>query len=143
MILGSLREQLCYPGDHARYSDDQLRHVLDQVRLEKLAQRYPDLDVKQDWTRVLSLGEQQRLAFGRLLLHSPKMVVLDEATSAVDVPTEQHLYQMLLDRELAVVSVGHRNSLIPFHENVLRLRGGGHWELLPMSNYISICQTSL
>ncbi|MFM7464707.1 MAG: ABC transporter ATP-binding protein/permease [Cyanobium sp.] len=143
MILGSLREQLCYPGDHAVYSDDQLRHILGQVRLEKLAQRYPDLDVKQDWTRVLSLGEQQRLAFGRLLLHSPKMVVLDEATSAVDVPTEQHLYQMLLDRELAVVSVGHRNSLIPFHENVLRLRGGGQWELLPMSNYISTCNPSL
>jgi len=77
-----------------------------------------------------------------LLLHSPKMVVLDEATSAVDVATEEHLYQMLLDRELAVVSVGHRNSLIPFHENVLRLRGGGQWELLPMSNYISLCRTS-
>ncbi|MEB3333130.1 MAG: ABC transporter ATP-binding protein/permease [Synechococcaceae cyanobacterium] len=143
MILGSLREQLCYPGDDARYSNDQLRHILQQVRLEKLAQRYPDLDVKQDWTRVLSLGEQQRLAFGRLLLHSPKMVVLDEATSAVDVPTEEHLYQMLLDRELAVVSVGHRNSLIPFHENVLRIRGGGQWELLPMSNYISTYNPSL
>jgi len=143
MILGSLREQLCYPGEHARYTDEQLRHVLSQVRLDKMVQRYPDLDIKQDWTRVLSLGEQQRLAFGRLLLHSPKIVVLDEATSAVDVSTEQHLYQMLLDRDLAVISVGHRNSLIPFHDQVLSLRGGGKWELLPTSNYISSISTSL
>ena len=71
MALGSLREQLCYPPDQARFSDDQLRHVLDEVILGKLLQRYPDLDIKQDWPRILSLGEQQRLAFGRLLLNAP------------------------------------------------------------------------
>ena len=76
MALGSLREQLCYPLDQARFSDEQLRAVLDQVMLGKLLQRYPDLDIKQDWPRLLSLGEQQRLAFARLLLNSPKVVVL-------------------------------------------------------------------
>ena len=91
MALGSLREQLCYPLDQARFSDEQLRAVLDQVMLGKLLQRYPDLDIKQDWPRLLSLGEQQRLAFARLLLNSPKVVVLDEATSALDVETESSL----------------------------------------------------
>ncbi len=135
MLLGSLREQLCYPASEDRFTDEQLRHVLEQVRLEKLIQRYPDLDVKQDWPRILSLGEQQRLAFGRLLLNAPRIAVLDEATSALDVKTEKHLYQMLVDRDLAFVSVGHRPTLMPFHQNVLRLEGGGRWQLLPMTSY--------
>lgn len=71
MLLGSLREQLCYPQPADRFSDDQLRHVLEEVRLPELVRRYPDLDIKQDWPRLLSLGEQQRLAFARLLLNSP------------------------------------------------------------------------
>ena len=54
MLLGSLREQLCYPTDEGRFSDDQLRHVLDEVNLSTLSTRYPDLDVKQDWPRILS-----------------------------------------------------------------------------------------
>lgn len=135
MVLGSMREQLCYPGNHNRYSDDQLRHVLTQVRLEKLVQRYPDLDIKQDWSRVLSLGEQQRLAFGRLLLHSPKMVVLDEATSALDVSIERHLYSLMADREMAFVSVGHRPTLAAFHDTVLELTGQGNWRLHPAAGY--------
>jgi len=88
MILGSLREQLCYPLDPQRFSDQHLRSVLEEVRLSELVQRYPDFDIKQDWPRLLSLGEQQRLAFARLLLNSPCFVVLDEATSALDVATE-------------------------------------------------------
>ncbi|MEB3261373.1 MAG: ABC transporter ATP-binding protein/permease, partial [Cyanobacteriota bacterium] len=135
MLLGSLREQLCYPASEDRFTDDQLRHVLEQVRLEKLIHRYPDLDVKQDWPRILSLGEQQRLAFGRLLLNAPRIAVLDEATSALDVQTEKHLYQMLVDRDLAFVSVGHRPTLMPFHQHVLKLEGGGSWQLLPMTSY--------
>ncbi|NDF63094.1 MAG: ABC transporter ATP-binding protein/permease, partial [Synechococcaceae bacterium WBB_3_034] len=83
MILGSLREQLCYPLDPQRFSDQHLRSVLEEVRLSELVQRYPDFDIKQDWPRLLSLGEQQRLAFARLLLNSPRFVVLDEATSAL------------------------------------------------------------
>jgi putative ATP-binding cassette transporter len=135
MLLGSLREQLCYPQDPARFSDEQLRHVLEQVRLPELVQRYPDLDIKQDWPRLLSLGEQQRLAFARLLLSSPCFVVLDEATSALDVATERHLYSLLTDREMAFVSVGHRPTLTEFHDTVLELDGGGQWRLLPAAGY--------
>uniref|UniRef100_UPI00404A2A56 ABC transporter ATP-binding protein/permease n=1 Tax=Cyanobium sp. TaxID=2164130 RepID=UPI00404A2A56 len=135
MILGSLREQLCYPMPSDRFSDEQLRHVLEQVRLGELVQRYPDLEIKQDWPRLLSLGEQQRLAFARLLLNSPRFVVLDEATSALDVATERHLYGLLAEREMAFVSVGHRPTLTAFHDTVLELDGSGSWQLFPAAGY--------
>ena len=131
MLLGSLREQLCYPQAVDRCSDAQLRHVLQEVRLGELVRRYPDLDIKQDWPRVLSLGEQQRLAFARLLLNGPAFVVLDEATSALDVATEKRLYELLVQREMAFVSVGHRPTLKEYHETVLELDGSGAWRLLP------------
>ncbi|MEY3964702.1 MAG: hypothetical protein RLZZ106_1957 [Cyanobacteriota bacterium] len=135
MILGSLREQLCYPLDPQRFSDQHLRSVLEEVRLSELVQRYPDFDIKQDWPRLLSLGEQQRLAFARLLLNSPRFVVLDEATSALDVGTEKHLYQLLVQREMAFVSVGHRPTLTSFHDTVLELDGLGAWKLHPAASY--------
>ncbi|CAK8987955.1 Uncharacterized ABC transporter ATP-binding protein sll0182 [Durusdinium trenchii] len=75
MLLGSLREQLCYPLPQDSFDDDALRDTLKKVRLQKLVDRYPDLGVKQDWPRLLSLGEQQRLAFARLLLNAPRFAV--------------------------------------------------------------------
>jgi ABC-type dipeptide/oligopeptide/nickel transport system ATPase component len=87
------------------------------------------------WPRLLSLGEQQRLAFARLLLNSPRFVVLDEATSALDVITEKHLYNLLTQREMAFVSVGHRPTLRDFHDTVLALDGQGGWTLIPVASY--------
>jgi len=135
LILGSLREQLCYPQDPGRFSDSHLRSVLEEVCLPDLVRRYPDLDIKQDWQRILSLGEQQRLAFARLLLNSPRFVVLDEATSALDVTTEKHLYSLLTEREIAFVSVGHRPTLAAFHDTVLELDGNGGWRQIPATDY--------
>jgi len=135
MTLGSLREQLCYPLDKNRFSDDHLKAVLEEVKLPQIIQRYPDLDIKQDWQRLLSLGEQQRLAFARLLLNSPKYVVLDEATSALDVNTEKHLYELLNKREMACISVGHRPTLKNYHENVLEITENKGWRLLPAASY--------
>ncbi|KZR84730.1 Vitamin B12 transport ATP-binding protein BacA [Synechococcus sp. MIT S9509] len=135
MLLGSLREQLAYPLQPDRFDDDQFRSVLQEVRLPDLVNRYPDLDVKQDWPRLLSLGEQQRLAFARLLLNAPHMLVLDEATSALDVSTERHLYELLCRREISFISVGHRPTLREFHDTVLELDGKGGWRLLPAAGY--------
>ena len=126
MALGSLREQLCYPLDQARFSDEQLRAVLDQVMLGKLLQRYPDLDIKQDWPRLLSLGEQQRLAFARLLLNSPKVVVLDEATSALDAEAEAAvqlgLKQAMKGRTVLVVA--HRLATVQEADRIVVLEKG-------------------
>jgi putative ATP-binding cassette transporter len=142
MLLGSLREQLCYPQPVDRFSDEQLRHVLEQVRLAELVLRYPDLSITQDWPRLLSLGEQQRLAFARLLLAAPRFVVLDEATSALDVPTERLLYALLAERDTALVSVGHRPTLLGFHDTVLELDGYGGWRLMPASAWRSAGSTA-
>ncbi len=135
MILGSLREQLCYPTEVNNFSDDHLISVLNEVNLKSLVDRYPNLDIKQDWPRILSLGEQQRLAFARLLLNSPQFAVLDEATSALDIDTEKHLYNLLKQRELSMISVGHRPSLKDFHQNILELNGTGNWKLLTSKDY--------
>tara|TARA_Y100000589_G_scaffold1425_1_gene1224 strand:- start:1249 stop:3231 length:1983 start_codon:yes stop_codon:yes gene_type:complete len=135
MILGSLREQLCYPTEVQKFSDDHLISVLSEVNLKSLVDRYPNLDIKQDWPRILSLGEQQRLAFARLLLNSPQFAVLDEATSALDIDTEKHLYNLLKKRELSMISVGHRPSLKDYHQNVLELNGNGNWKLLTAKTY--------
>lgn len=78
-----------------------------------------------DWSSMLSLGEQQRLAFARVLLANPKLVLLDESTSALDLANEARLYMLLIARGLGVVSVGHRDSLIQFHTRRLILGGQG------------------
>lgn len=135
MLLGSLREQLCYPQPQGAFDDEQLREALKKVRLPQLIDRYPDLDVKQDWPRLLSLGEQQRLAFARLLLNEPQFAVLDEATSALDVKTEQALYNMLVEKGVSIISVGHRPTLAAFHDQVLELQGQGQWRLIPAASY--------
>lgn len=136
MILGSLREQLSYPHAAHAFCDDELKEALKDVKLGQFLERYPDFGVKQDWQRVLSLGEQQRLSFARLLLNGPEFVILDEATSALDLSTEQKLYELLLQRNVAIISVGHRPSLASFHEQVLELGGhGGSWRLMPSASY--------
>ena len=95
-----------------------------------------------DWSNILSLGEQQRLAFGRVLVNRPKLVIVDEATSALDIRSEARMYQILQDMARTIVddkknelsrsrstvgmtyiSVGHRPSLIVFHNKKLRLGG--------------------
>jgi vitamin B12/bleomycin/antimicrobial peptide transport system ATP-binding/permease protein len=78
-----------------------------------------------DWSSMLSLGEQQRLAFARILLANPRLVLLDESTSALDLANEARLYMLLLARGVTVVSVGHRDSLIQFHTRRLILEGLG------------------
>nr|YP_009530897.1 ATPase [Paulinella micropora]AXY63586.1 ATPase [Paulinella micropora] len=135
MLLGTLREQLCYPLQTSKFSNEQLRAVLQNVRLSDLIDRYPNLDTTQDWPRLLSLGEQQRLAFGRLLLHSPEFVILDEVTSALDIDTERHLYEILTQRDMMIISVGHRPTLAAYHDTVLEIQGGGPWRLRSADRY--------
>eukprot|EP00775_Hariotina_reticulata_P004789 gene4789-5039_t len=90
-----------------------------------------------DWSGMLSLGEQQRLAFARLLLAAPTLALLDEATSALDTTNEALLYKALKDSGTTVISVGHRPTLVAFHSHVLqlghndKLTPAGNWRLLP------------
>ncbi|MEB3335963.1 MAG: ABC transporter ATP-binding protein/permease [Leptolyngbyaceae bacterium] len=135
MILGSLRSQILYPNTNHEVSDAQLYKVLEQVNLTELPDRVGGLDVELDWDDVLSLGEQQRLAFARLLLTQPHYAVLDEATSALDLRNEAYLYQQLKESATTFISVGHRSSLLQYHQHVLELDGHGGWQLLPREEY--------
>ena len=100
------------------------------VRLEDLPERVGGFEVVLDWADVLSLGEQQRLAFARLLINRPGYAVLDEATSALDVTDEANLYHRLQQLGINYISVGHRTSIVEFHDRVLELQGPDKWRLL-------------
>ena len=135
MLLGSLREQLLYPNTNQEISDADLLEVLKQVNLEELPTRVEGWDTELDWDDVLSLGEQQRLAFARLLLTKPKYAILDEATSALDLKNEEALYRHLQAMEITFISVGHRLSLLKYHQTVLELTGDTQWRLVSTEEY--------
>ena len=162
--LGSLKDQLLYPsldetddvgaypeGHVSRrthylkqsYSDQDLLEILEKVDLKELpARASPDGDpmkglyAELDWSNTLSLGEQQRLAFGRLLVNKPRLVIVDEATSALDMAAEAKMYTILRNMAqntfddgkwsgpaMTFISVGHRPSLLNYHDKRLRLGG--------------------
>lgn len=164
--LGSLKDQLLYPsldeqdglgkdpeGQALRRShvlkqsltDQDLLDVLETVDLKDLASHsspngdpVKGLYTELDWSNTLSLGEQQRLAFGRLLVNRPRLVIVDEATSALDMVAEARMYMLLQNMArntfekgkwsgpgLTYISVGHRPSLLSYHDKRLRLGGTG------------------
>lgn len=131
MILGSLREQLRYPHAPATVEDDQLRAALDKVNLPDLAERMGGLDAVADWGDVLSLGEQQRLTFARLVIQRPAYAMLDEATSALDLANEAQLYGHLQALGTTFISVGHRESLQTYHHQTLTLLADRRWQVGP------------
>ena len=135
MLLGSLRSQLLYPNTSREISEEELYQVLEQVNLADLPARVGGFEAELDWADVLSLGEQQRLAFARLLLTAPKYAILDEATSALDIKNEERLYQQLQAGATTFISVGHRASLLQYHQHVLELEGDGNWRLIRAKDY--------
>ena len=124
---GSLLTALAYPNEEKAFNRDEMIEVLKQVSLGHLQDR---LDQEQDWTRILSLGEQQRLAFARLLLHKPKVAFLDEATASMDEGLEDNMYRLLKEclPHTTVISVGHRSTLQAFHQQQLMILGNGEWQ---------------
>jgi vitamin B12/bleomycin/antimicrobial peptide transport system ATP-binding/permease protein len=116
--IGTLREVVSYPMPAGGVDDTNLREALLAVGLPELAGR---LDETCHWTLQLSPGEQQRIAFARALVQKPDWLFLDEATSAVDEPTEARLYRLVRDRlpRTTLFSVGHRATLRPFHDRQL------------------------
>ena len=112
--LGALRTALAYPSPAGGLGDDEAEQALRAVHLGHLAGR---LDEEVDWSQTLSPGEQQRLAFGRILLARPKLAFLDETTSALDEGLEEAMYDLVHERlpECTIVSVGHRSTLRTLH----------------------------
>ena len=126
--LGDLRTVVCYPAMPESLEDSEIRSALDDVTLGHLGFR---LDEVADWSKVLSPGEQQRVAFARVLLNAPSAVFLDESTSALDEGQEFALYRKLRERlpDCIVVSVSHRSTVEQHHDDRLELLGSGRWQL--------------
>ncbi|MDP2026401.1 ABC transporter ATP-binding protein/permease [Sulfuriferula sp.] len=135
MLLGSLRSQLLYPLQDQEITDEALLQLLDRVNLPDIAARLGGLDAELDWAKVLSVGEQQRVAFARVLLAAPRYAILDEATSALDIDNEDNLYRQLAASATTLVSVGHRASIMKYHPQVLELDGNGGWQLYAADDY--------
>ncbi|HEX2283210.1 MAG TPA: ABC transporter ATP-binding protein/permease, partial [Mycobacterium sp.] len=126
--LGDLRAVVTYPGEEGSIDDETLKAMLTKVALPHLVDR---LDEVQDWAKVLSPGEQQRIAFARILLTKPKAVFLDESTSALDEGLEFMLYQLVRTElpDTILVSVSHRTTVSQHHTHELELLGEGDWRL--------------
>ncbi|KAF4393499.1 hypothetical protein F8388_023303 [Cannabis sativa] len=150
MVLGTLRQQLLYPtwsvdaiptadgdsdtlpflmgisnsentsSERNKPTTEDIIQVLENVRLGYLLSRF-NLDSTYEWSSVLSLGEQQRLAFARILLSKPSLILLDESTSALDESNEAHLYQEADKAGITFISVGHRRTLYGFHRRRLNI----------------------
>ncbi len=129
MILGTLRDQLTYPNTGQTIDDAGLKDLLEKVNLADLDQRFGGFDAVEAWGDVLSLGEQQRLTFARILLNQPDFAILDEATSALDLANEARLYDHLRHTGTTFISVGHRESLHEYHQNTLKLGEDHTWAL--------------
>ena len=128
MILGTLEEQISYPKQQGEYSFDEIKEALNKLGLEYLINDH-GINSTKDWSRILSVGEQQRLGFARIILNKPKIAILDESTSALDERNEENAYKLLKDTSIAYVSVGHRSNLNKFHNLSLELIKNGSYKL--------------
>ena len=126
--LGDLRTVVSHPANSGEISDENLMRALSQVALSHLSNRLNDA---QDWAKVLSPGEQQRIAFARVLLTRPRAVFLDESTSALDEGLEFALYDLVRTElpNTILVSVSHRHTVEQHHTRHLELLGEGEWRL--------------
>lgn len=124
---GTLKAALSYPETDTQFSDQDCETILNQVNLSHLTAQLNQTDY---WEKRLSGGEQQRLAFARVLLHRPDYLFLDEATSALDIDNEKNLYQLLMALlpNTTVISIAHHQNLQDFHQNTLKINRASEYE---------------
>ncbi|XP_046704360.1 ATP-binding cassette sub-family D member 4 isoform X4 [Silurus meridionalis] len=136
---GTLREQVIFPLNNiypvtGPVDDERILRYLELAGMSSLVKRTGGLDEEVDWNwyDVLSPGEMQRLCFARLFYLQPKYAVLDEATSALTEEAEEQMYRACKQLGMTLISLGHRSSLKQYHDVMLKLCGGGQWEIIPL-----------
>uniref|UniRef100_A0A6B2KX08 ABC transporter domain-containing protein n=1 Tax=Arcella intermedia TaxID=1963864 RepID=A0A6B2KX08_9EUKA len=133
LVKGSLRDQVIYPDTVAQVSDDILLSYLERANIDSIFVQFGGWDTVQEWEKVLSPGEQQRLIFARLFYHRPQFAVLDEATSALDASNERRLYKRCLELKITIISVAHKVSLRQYHDISLHFDGIGGYKISPIT----------
>jgi ABC-type uncharacterized transport system fused permease/ATPase subunit len=128
MCPGSLRQNIAYPSQN-HISDSEIQRLLAMSGLSELFNRLANFDEVLEWSNILSLGEQQRVAFARCFHMMPSVAILDESTSALDPENEQLLYQTLRFLRINFVSVGHRSQLKAYHDQLVLFDGAGKFSL--------------
>ncbi|HEY1379691.1 MAG TPA: ATP-binding cassette domain-containing protein, partial [Gemmataceae bacterium] len=131
-VPGTLRDQLTYACPKGGLTDERILAVLDRVKFGPVLERVGGLNAERDWPNTLSVGEQQVLAFARLLLARPKFVILDGATGALDAARERLLYGELARSDITYISIGDSPSLRDHHDIRLELLEDGEWRLRPV-----------
>lgn len=126
--LGTIREILSYPEEAGFVTEQRLGEIMKMCKLGEFVER---LDDNENWAQILSLGEQQRIAFARALLHRPQWLFMDEATSALDEQTEMAMHRLIHEQlsGSAIISVGHRSTLMEYHDRALNITEAGGWKL--------------
>ncbi len=131
LMTASLKANILYPHrSDTEIAPGLLEEAISAVHLDDVLKRAEHgLETELDWTNILSLGEQQRLSFARLVISKPELIFLDEATSALDEENETILYSFLKSMKCPFVSVGHRSTIKKFHDYLLLLDGVGGWKI--------------
>jgi putative ATP-binding cassette transporter len=120
--LGTLRDAVAYPAEGGLLGDDRAKSVLKDVGLGYLVDRLDDDEAR--WDQTLSGGERQRVAFARLLIGEPTIIIMDEATAALDIDSELRMLTLLFERlpDATIISIGHRPGLQELHSRILTLQ---------------------
>lgn len=126
--LGSLLSAIYYPQEVPEEISPKIVEMMERLGIDGLKDRLRDVD---DWSRILSLGEQQRLQFMRIFLMKPDIIFLDESTSSLDEENEENAYHYLKEQlsDAVIISVGHRKRLVEFHDRKVTLKKGGQIEI--------------
>jgi vitamin B12/bleomycin/antimicrobial peptide transport system ATP-binding/permease protein len=128
---GTIRTQLVYGLPEDKFTDEWLVRVLHCLKFDYIVERMGGLDVEHDWAHVLSAGEQQLLAFARLLLANPRFAFLDRSVNALPPQRAKQLYQVLSATTISYLSIGDHIHIQEYHDTVLELHDNGSWRVHP------------
>jgi putative ATP-binding cassette transporter len=134
---GPLRDQFLYAVPGGGLTDEQILEVLGRAGFGPALERVGGLGAERDWPSTLSLGEQQLVAFARLLLAGPRFALMDEPTRAIDAATAEHLYDVLSRSPTTYVTVALDDGLLKYHDTVLEMLGNGRWRVAPRDRALS------